>query len=85
MKAIDFPEQNIVLAETQPEYSRLPALVSGTPDGCTACCWKLTFWERLKLLVTGRLWIEQLTFHRGFQPIKPSVTQPDFAHYGKEE
>lgn len=85
MHPIDFPEGKHIFAEHQPEYQRLPTAVSAHTDGCTASCWKLTWRERLRLLFTGRLWIEQLTFHRPLQPIRPSVDKPDFSTYGYEE
>lgn len=63
---------NAVLAEDQPEYLPLPVCLE--PDGCVTSCWSLTWRERWKLLLTGRLWISSLTFHLPLQPIKPSVT-----------
>lgn len=85
MTSVEFPEVNTVFAKDQPEYQALHACVSGHPDGCTAFCYRLTFWERIKLLFTGRLWFEQLTFHQPFQPVRPAVNKPDWSTYGKEE
>ncbi|MFO0806023.1 MAG: hypothetical protein U0791_23200 [Gemmataceae bacterium] len=74
MKAIEFPEQNLVLAKDQPEYLPLP--VYRAPDGLVVSCYRLTWRERLKLLVTGRLWFLQLTFNRPLQPQQPTVDYP---------
>lgn len=74
MKPIEFKEQTHILAKDQPEYQPLPVLIEA--DGCMTSCWKLSIWERLKLLFTGRLWLMQLTFHQPLQPQLPSVNNP---------
>ncbi len=83
MSPVGFPEAKYVLAKDQPQY--LPLAVVMAADGTVASCWRLTFWERVKLLWTGRVWVEVMTFHNGFPPIKPSIDRPDFSTYGKEE
>lgn len=85
MTAVEFPQSNTIVAKDQPEYTPLPALLSGHPCGQMATCYRLTFRERLKLLWYGKLWIETLTFHRGVTPIRPSVNEPDWSEYTKEE
>ena len=75
MKAIDFPEQTAVLAENQPEYLPLP--VYQTLDGkVMISCWRLSWWERLKVLWTGRLWLRQMVFGGLLQPQLPEVDCP---------
>jgi hypothetical protein len=74
MKPTTFKQQNIVFAEDQPQYLPLPAY--RTRDGEVTTCWKLTWWDRLCLLVTGRLWLRQLTFNESLQPQLPSVEHP---------
>ena len=69
MKPINFPEQNVVYAENQPEYLPLPALKANTPQGEVVSCWKLSFKERVRILFTGRLWVCLLSFNR---PLTPS-------------
>ena len=66
MKTIEFKEVNVRFAENQPEYQTLPALKFN--DGTIVCCWKLSFKERIKLLITGKLWHSVLTFNQPFQP-----------------
>lgn len=85
LKAIEFPQQNTVIAKNQPEYLPLPAKLSGHEDGLMAVCYRLTFWEIVKLIFTRKLWIETLTFHRGVTPIRPSVHEPNWDEYGYEE
>ncbi len=81
MNPASFPEQNMVFAENQPEYLPLPA--HRMPDGTVFTRWRLTWRERLKLLVKGDLWIMLLTFNLPLQPILPSVDKP-FRPAGEE-
>ena len=74
MKPIHFNQANITFAKDQPEYLPLPAYADGT--GELVSCWKLTFYERLKILLTGRLWLWVLTFNQPLQPQLPSVEDP---------
>lgn len=55
MKPIKFNGHNIVLAENQPEYIPLPACNECTPEGSFVYCYQLSFWERLKVLFSGRI------------------------------
>lgn len=73
MKPIAFKEQNCVYAENQPEYLPLPARKT---DGQVISCWGLTLRERLKVLLTGRVWYSVLTFGKPLQPQHPQVDSP---------
>ncbi len=68
MKPIDFPESTCVLAKDQDEYRDLPVWVSAGEDKAMISCWKLSWWERIRLLLTGKLWVRQLTFGYRLQP-----------------
>jgi len=74
MKPIKFPEQNVTYAEDQPEYLNLPAYRDR--EGKMVACWSLTFWERAKLLFTGKIWISMLTFKKPLTPHKLSIDSP---------
>jgi len=74
MKPIDFPEANAIFAKDQPEYMPLPA--HRNREGIVTCCWRLSFWERLKLLFLGRVWHLQLTFDGAPQPHLIQVQHP---------
>ena len=74
MKPIKFSEQNTVFAENQPEYLPLPACL--TEGGEVISCWKLSVWERIRILLFGRLWLRQLTFNNPLQPQLPQVNYP---------
>jgi hypothetical protein len=73
MTPITFPEQTTILAKDQPEYLPLPVC---RHDDWVISCWKLTFWERVQLLFTGRLWLVVLTFGGPLQPQLPRVRCP---------
>lgn len=76
MELIDFPEQNTVFAKDQPEYRRLPAHRFNDDDGRIACCWQLSWRERLRVLFTGRIWQQVLTFNNPLQPQLLTVEKP---------
>jgi hypothetical protein len=54
MKPVEFKQQNVVFAKDQPEYQPLPALRLNTPEGEVISCWRLSFKERLHVLIFGR-------------------------------
>jgi len=78
MQPDEFPEHNCVFGKDQPEYLPLPALC--TDDGHVISCWRLTWRERVQVLISGRLWLETLTFGTRLQPQRPSVTKPFSPH-----
>ncbi len=73
MKPIEFPEQTMVWAENQPPYLPLPAY---SDDRETISLWALTWWERIRIVFTGRLWLRQLNFGNPLQPQSPSLQYP---------
>lgn len=78
MKLVEFPEQTVVIAKTQPQYNALPAHRSyNDPEGRVTCCWELSFKERLKILVSGKLWHQILTFNEPLQPQLLMVEKPE--------
>lgn len=76
MKPLEFKEQNCIYAKDQPEYLPLPS--HKTKDGVVTSCWKLNWKERIKILLSGKLWLEQLTFSQALQPQRPCVHKPSF-------
>lgn len=74
MKPIKFKEANVTFAENQPEYLPLPAWKG--EEGTVISCWQLTWKERLKLLVNGRIWLRMLTFNKPLQPQRLDVDSP---------
>ena len=81
MKPTEFKHQNIVFAKDQPEYQPLPALRLDTPQGEVISCWKLSFKERLQVLVFGRVWVSLMMFNKPLTPSFLSVKRKDvFSH-----
>lgn len=70
MKPIEFKEQNVVFAKDQPQYRPLPAHVNKGGNGEVISCWKLSLWERIRLLFTGKIWQSQCMFGK---PLTPSL------------
>jgi len=79
MEPITFDQQNVVFAEDQPEYLPLPAWRGPPPDGPVVSCWKLSWRERLEVLVGGKVWLKLLTFGSPLQPSRLSTTWPERA------
>jgi hypothetical protein len=68
MKPIEFDGCNMIMAKDQPEYNPMPGLAFGDDQGTVLYCWKLTWRERFKLLLTGKLWQYMITFGRPQTP-----------------
>lgn len=84
MRLIEFPEQTVVIAKNQPEYRPLPAHRFGDAQGRIACCWRLSFLERVRVLFTGIIWHEILTFNQPLQPQLLSIEKPPMSAPQKE-
>jgi hypothetical protein len=72
---------HVVYAKDQPEYQPLPAWVR--QDGRVVTRWRLTWRERLAVLVGRSLYMEVMTFGRPIQPIFPTLSE-DEALYAEE-
>lgn len=67
MKAVEFPEQNVVYGKDQEEYSPLPAHKS-EPMGQVVTCWELTDEDLAKVIETKRVYLAVWTFEQPLQP-----------------
>lgn len=67
------PPYSATYAEKQPDYNPLPVVVH---ENAVTSRWKLTFLERLHMLVFGYFFITQKNFGDKLQPILPSTMQP---------
>jgi hypothetical protein len=95
MKAVEFPEQTVVIAKNQKEYLPLPAMIDkSTPSVQTVTCWRLSLRERLRILWSGYLWCSVSTFGHSYHPTfmstkRSEVINPAYsklmraAHYGR--
>jgi len=86
MKAVEFDEQSHKIAEDQPEYETLPALID-VEQGVVISCWKLSEAELEEINKTGLLWVSQMNFNQPLQPISLTVFKGDAIVYkgGKTE
>lgn len=75
MKPIEFPEQNVVYGENQPEYDPLPA--HKTAEGQVVTVWQLSDEERKHIAETGLLYFSQHTFNHPIQPVFLTVNRGD--------
>ena len=76
MKPIDFKGVSVIVAKDQPEYKPLPSLVSDDKERKVVSCWRLSFWERLKVLIFGNIWLSIITHGNPLQPIIMGVKKP---------
>lgn len=74
MKPTKFRGQNCTYAENQPECEPLPACK--LTDGKVISCWKISFWELVKLLWGRRVWVTSLAFDGPLQPLWVQVDTP---------
>lgn len=78
MYATDFKGANANFAKDQPQYHQLPAhYESNKVEGVVSTCWKLSFWERIRVLFTGRVWVQTMTFRNPLQPLRLAAKRPD--------
>jgi len=80
MKAIDFPEVNVRIAENQPEYETLPDHVEDVKDAGwrkVTVCFELDPEERKQVAETGQIWQTVLQPDSDyFHPIMMSTLKP---------
>ena len=67
---------SVLYARNQHEYLPLPALIS--LDGETISCWQLTWGERVRVFLTGKVWLTILTFNHPLQPVRLAASAPKF-------
>ena len=75
MRPIPFEGHNRTFAANQPPYHPLPAHVDG--PGIVTCCWRLSWRERLQVLLTGRVWQRIMTFSKPLQPQQLRAEKPN--------
>ena len=74
MRPIPFKESNVTFAKDQPEYLPLPAHL--TRAGEVITCWELSLLERIKVALSGKIWLRVLTFGQPLQPLVPEIESP---------
>ena len=84
MKPVKFKHQNTVFAEGQSEYQPLPSLKIERDEGDVITCWKLSLYERLQVLLFGKVWLSLLSFNKPLTPIYMSVNRKDMFIHSSE-
>lgn len=81
---IEFQEQTVVIAKDQPQYRPLPAYrYHRDVEGKIIFCWKLNWRDRLKVLRTGILWHQVMTFNAMLQPQLLLTDKPEMPKHNK--
>lgn len=76
MKAIRFKEVNVEYAKDQDQYNTLPANIANNTTGDATCCFRFTFWEKIKVLFGAKVWLTLWTFNNPLQPICIGLKKP---------
>jgi hypothetical protein len=82
---VSFPECNTIFAKDQPEYRPLPAHRYGDEQGKILFCWRLSWRDRLRVLWTGLLWHQVLTFRHPLQPQLITIEKPELSQSAKTD
>ncbi len=69
-----FEDHDTVFGKDQLEYLPLPAHVEG--DGTITTRWKLSWRERFRIMWTGDMWLQIMTFNLPVQPVKLTTQCP---------
>jgi hypothetical protein len=83
MRPIEFKGQNVIIAKDQKEYLPLPAYKFEDHEGTLIFCMSVSKWEALKMLFTGRLWVQFLTFNQKVTPSYFTVTKKEVIVFAK--
>lgn len=73
MSPIEFEGMTGTAAKNQPEYGNLPMHRN---DTTVTSCWKMTWRERIRVLFTGRVWLQLLEYDRLITPSIVSANNP---------
>lgn len=65
MNPVSFKFQNHIYSKTK---RPIPAFKNKSRQGQVITCWKGGFWDRLKILFTGRVWVLSETNQMPLQP-----------------
>ena len=75
IEAVSFPEVNTTYGKGHPKYRPLPTHTDES-SGIVTSCYKLTFVGRLRLLIGGKIYWQQIIGGQPLQPQKPSLSNP---------
>lgn len=83
MKAIEFPEQTLIIAKNQPQYIPLPVHARADEAGTLVACYEFDEAERAKIAAGGKLWVSVLTFGDKLQPMRLELDKPEMDNRGR--
>lgn len=63
MKPIKFKEANVVFYKDKPGYMPMYAFKTSDAEGYIVSCWNLSISERIRVLFTGKIWINSMMYH----------------------
>ena len=63
MKSITFKEVNQIIGADSEGYKQLYVHKTKDQFGDVTSCWKLSLFERIQVLFTGKVWLCQRTFN----------------------
>jgi ATP sulfurylase len=79
MKPVKFKESNIEFAKNQDEYETLPAYYDPEDkNGIAITCWKMNFFDRIRAVFSGKVFIALWTFNHGFSPMLSTMNKKEF-------
>jgi len=84
MKAVEFKEVNIRIAENQPEFITLPAFAD-TKEGSVSFGFELNEDELAEVARTGKIFIKQLTGNRPMQAIYMTTRKSELIPNSEDE
>ncbi len=70
----DLPET--IIAKDQEEYDDLPAYRYDDKEGTVLVRWRLSWRERLSVLLTGDIYMFMFTFYKPVQPVMLQTERP---------
>lgn len=76
MKAKSFKGANVIFAKDQPEYNQLPAFRGKSNEGIVITCWSLSFFDKIRALFFGEIWLQEMTFNNPLHPKCMSTKKP---------
>lgn len=76
MKPIKFKECNIEFAKDQDEYKTLHSFYDKDAQ-VAVFCYSFSFWDKLKILFNGKLWLGIMTHGKPLQPQLLSMDKSD--------
>ncbi len=76
MKPVYFEKHNKVYAKNQLPYIPLPVYEDAEQGGRVFHCWSLSFFEKIHVLFTGKVWVNVCNFNQPLQPLKLMTSDP---------